>query len=605
MAAPKMCPKCSMRYPASAVVCFFDASQLVETTDERIGTTIAGRYVIEGTLGQGGMATVYEARNKVTGDRVAIKILSQEHLSDPVVLERFRRESKHAQMLSHPNIVEIYDSGQTEDGSVYLAMERLRGKTVAEELGQGPLAIGLALRVMMQTARGLARAHDFGVIHRDIKPENIFLETGDGDQMLVKILDFGIARSPKDPRLTTKGELFGTPAYMSPERIRGTGEGTADDIYALGITFFEMLTGDSPYNGTSPAEIFVKHLTMPVPDLANLAPSAPEGLVELITQMLAKAPKDRPADAHHVENVLTKLAKDVLPSDAPAAAAPVDSKRPADRVLRDPWTEPEAIMQMVLRTVLHESSGASAVARALASTLGQQMDGREKVRLETVRLEALRDDLDAEMRLKRLQLGDKMDELGRLASAARDRQRHYDEAMIAARHELESVRGQYSPLSEAIRVEEGKMASAHAVRRLVDLHKMASDLAEQIAEAQISYAESEERAAAEETVLGDLDDGIQSTRSLLKELGVENEQRRIELGEQMAKAAERVDAVELEVRQAYADLLVECKDLPALHDALRESPAAASVFPPRLSGAGEMIARAAASLAPPKLDGGS
>ena len=595
-----------MRYPATASVCFFDASALLETTDERIGTTIAGRYVIEGTLGQGGMATVYEARNKVSGEPVAIKILSREHLSDAVVIERFRRESQHAQMLSHPNIVEIYDSGQTDDGSVFLAMERLCGKTVAEELSMGALPTALAMRIMTQTARGLARAHDFGIVHRDIKPENIFLEHIEAAPLRVKILDFGIARSPKDTRLTTKGELFGTPAYMSPERIRGTGEGIGDDIYALGITFYEMLAGEAPFVGTSPAELFVKHLTEAAPDLAPRAPDAPAELTALIMQMLCKLPKDRPADAHLVEALLTRLCIEVLgESPAEVQAGKNDSKRPGDRMMRDPWTEPDAIMQMVLRTVIDPESEASAMAHAQAKTLGEHMDGRERLRVEAARLEAVRDEADARMRAGRQDLGDKMDELGRLASLARDRQRHHDDSMIASRHELENVRGQYGPLSEAIRLEATKLSSAHAVRRLVDLHRMASDLASQIGEAQVRYAESEELAAAEELVLGDLDDKIQSIRLQLAELGVSVESQRSALGEQMALAATKMDAVEREVRMAYAELLVECKSLPALHNALRDSPAAASAFPPRMSGAGEMIARAAASLAPPKLDGGT
>ncbi len=606
MSAPKMCPKCSMRYPATASVCFFDASALLETTDERIGTTIAGRYVIEGTLGQGGMATVYEARNKVSGEPVAIKILSREHLSDAVVIERFRRESQHAQMLSHPNIVEIYDSGQTEDGSVFLAMERLRGKTVAEELSVGALPTALAMRIMTQTARGLARAHDFGIVHRDIKPENIFLEHIEGAPLRVKILDFGIARSPKDTRLTTKGELFGTPAYMSPERIRGTGEGIGDDIYALGITFFEMLAGEAPFTGTSPAELFVKHLTEAPPDLAVRAPDAPAELTLLVMQMLSKLPKDRPADAHLVETVLTQLCIEVLGEAlADVIEIKTDSRRPIGQMVRDPWTEPDAIMQMVLRTVLDPKSQASNMAHALAKTLDEHMATREQVRVDAARLEGLRDEADAHMRLGRQELGDKMDDLGRLASSARDRQRHHDDAMIASRHELENARGQYSPLSEAVRVEETKLSSAHAVRRLVDLHRMASDLASQIGEAQIRYADSEELAAAEELVLGDLDDKIQDIRAQLTELGNQIEAKRAGIADQMSVATARMDGIEREVRMAYAELLVECKSLPALHDALRESPAAASAFPPRMSGAGEMIARAAASLAPPKLDGGA
>src|SRR5713226_8216427 len=180
----KTCEQCHLRYPNESTFCFVDGKPLVHLQDPRVGTTLAGRYVIEEVLGEGGMATVYRARHKLVDRPCAVKIMNPGLSRDPVVRERFRREAKAAQKL----------------------------------------------------------AHHFEVIHRDLKPDNIFLSTRSDGTDLVKLLDFGIARSMQDARLTGQGEVFGTPQYMAPERITSIDAGASSDLYAVGIIFFEMLT---------------------------------------------------------------------------------------------------------------------------------------------------------------------------------------------------------------------------------------------------------------------------------------------------------------------------------------------------------------------------
>jgi tRNA A-37 threonylcarbamoyl transferase component Bud32 len=304
----RACPQCHLRYPAEAVYCFLDGAELVAIRDSRIGATLAGRYLVEDVIGQGGMATVYRARQNLVDRPCAIKIMNQVLAADPTVRERFRREAKSTQILAHPNVVEIFDHGETADGIPYMVMELLSGETLAELLQAGPLPLSRAIPIMIQLARGIARAHDLGVVHRDLKPENIFVCRRVDGSDLVKLLDFGIARSRNDPRLTGSGELFGTPQYMAPERV-STGEaGPSVDLYALGVIFYEAATGRLPFQGDDPTTVLVKHINEQPPPPRLVDPRVPAKLDALIMQLLEKDPRARPVDAHRVEQDLLAMA---------------------------------------------------------------------------------------------------------------------------------------------------------------------------------------------------------------------------------------------------------------------------------------------------------
>jgi serine/threonine-protein kinase len=252
--------------------------------------------LIEEVIGEGGMATVYGARHKLIERRCAVKIMNSTFANNEIVRERFRREAKAAQRLAHPNIIEIFDQGETGDGSMYLVMERLEGETLADLLERGPVPLDRALPILIQIARALARAHDLGVIHRDLKPENIFLARQEDGSEQVKLLDFGIARSMQDSRLTGSGEVFGTPQYMAPERITTIDAGPAADLYAVGVMLYEMLTGALPFEAHDVASFFVKHLKPPLDAPARREHSRG---IDAGDRALAKD-LDRPVDAHRL-----------------------------------------------------------------------------------------------------------------------------------------------------------------------------------------------------------------------------------------------------------------------------------------------------------------
>ena len=317
-----------MRYPNEAKFCFVEGADLVPLEDPRVGTLLAGRYVLEEVIGEGGMATVYRARHKLVDRLCAVKILAPHYASDPVTRERFRREAKSAQKLSHPNIIEIFDQGETDDNTAYMVMEYLKGQVLADLIAKGPIPIKRALGLMIQIARGIARAHDFEVIHRDLKPENIFLGIRDDGGDSVKLLDFGIARSRSDSRLTGAGELFGTPQYMAPERITSGEAGPSVDLYAVGVIFFEMVTGQLPFDAPDIPTFFIKHLKEPPASPRKLNPAVPLELEGLILRLLAKDAKSRPVDAHRVTADLCAIARQVDAPIPPEPETDPESSRP-------------------------------------------------------------------------------------------------------------------------------------------------------------------------------------------------------------------------------------------------------------------------------------
>lgn len=324
----KVCPSCGLKYPDDNDRCFVDKAVLEPLPDGRIGTLLKGRYQIEEVLGEGGMATVYRARNTLVERPVAVKIMSSALQGDEALQERFRREAKNAAAVAHPNIIDIFDHGETENGTPFLVMEILEGASLDQIIERGPMPAGQVAALGVQMARGLARAHDFDVIHRDLKPENIFICRGpDGALSVPKLLDFGIARSMHDSRLTSMGQIFGTPQYMAPERVTSMDAGAESDLYALGVILFEMVTGRLPFESKDLPGFFIQHMQDAPPHPSQLVPSIPRRLEELILALLEKKPEDRPVDAHAVVKALEALVPEgalpmPLPSAMPSQRAP-------------------------------------------------------------------------------------------------------------------------------------------------------------------------------------------------------------------------------------------------------------------------------------------
>ena len=325
----KACPQCHIRYPTDSVYCFLDGAALEAIRDPLIGTTHRRALRHRGGDRRGRDGDRVPRQHKLIDRPCAVKVMNPALASDPTTRERFRREAKSAQTLAHPNVIEIFDQGETPEGTTYIVMELLAGKTLGELTDAGPVPLARAIPIMIQIARGIARAHDLGVVHRDLKPENIFIvrRAIDGTD-LVKILDFGIARSRSDSRLTNAGELFGTPQYLAPERITGGEAGPSVDLYALGVIFFEMATGKLPFDASDPTTFLIKHMKETPPPPRSLDPRLPEKLDALIVQLLEKDPKARPVDAHRIEQELVVLAKS-LGVDDPARAGGRPAELPA------------------------------------------------------------------------------------------------------------------------------------------------------------------------------------------------------------------------------------------------------------------------------------
>ncbi|HGG56287.1 MAG TPA: serine/threonine protein kinase, partial [Nannocystis exedens] len=238
------------------------------------GAMIAGRYRLGERIGEGGMAAVYLATRADDGLEVAVKVLRPEIAVDPEVVRRFLQEARAASLIRHPKIVGILDFGFTGEGVAFLVMERLVGDDLADVLERdGPFTWQRLAPLALDICAALGAAHGTGIVHRDVKPENCFLLTGPDGHPQVKVLDFGIAKdvggSLPDRPQTATGMLCGSPEYIAPEVIMGKVAEVGSDIYALGITLYELLTGSHPFAGAEFGEMLAAHVQRPPPSFAS------------------------------------------------------------------------------------------------------------------------------------------------------------------------------------------------------------------------------------------------------------------------------------------------------------------------------------------------
>jgi len=284
------------------------------------GRVLNGRYALIGVVGGGGMAQVYKARDNILGRIVAVKVLRDQFTTDEQFVARFRREAQAAANLTHPNIVNVYDVGQ--DGDLhYIVMEFIAGQSLKELITRNaPLPIEQAISIGAQILAGLEYAHRSGLIHRDIKPQNVLI-TNDGG---VKVTDFGIAKSVSDLGLTEAGQALGTAHYFSPEQAKGERVVPQSDIYAVGVTLYEMLTGRLPFESDNAVGLAYKHISEPPPSVRLLNPGVPSRLEAIIMKALAKEPQQRYPNAAEMERALRSV-------EAVGQQPTVDMRVPAAR----------------------------------------------------------------------------------------------------------------------------------------------------------------------------------------------------------------------------------------------------------------------------------
>ncbi|MGD8923250.1 MAG: serine/threonine-protein kinase [Candidatus Zixiibacteriota bacterium] len=270
--------------------------------DDRSVPTIGpkGRYTLGVELGKGAMGVVYEAWDRVLDRKVAIKQLSVVFSGDEEYASRFRQEAKALARLAHPNVVQVYDL--IEGGpKLWMALEFVGGGDLGSYLrDKGRLSVAEAVKIIVPVAEGLSYAHSQGVVHRDLKPANILLT----DKFIPKISDFGIAKLSQSSGLTQVGSVLGSPPYMSPEQCSGGSVDTRTDIYSLGITLYELLTGKVPFEGDT-SSVLARHIVEPPVPLSEVVPDIPSGVEFAVLQMLAKAPNERPPDMAAVIEMLS------------------------------------------------------------------------------------------------------------------------------------------------------------------------------------------------------------------------------------------------------------------------------------------------------------
>jgi serine/threonine protein kinase len=296
--------------------------------DVYLGKVVAGRYRLEALLGEGGMGVVYRARHVLIDRVVAMKLIRPDLRGETHLRAWMLREARAANRVDHAHIVEIHDVGETEEGELYLVMEYLVGQSLSSEIGKGPMPVARATDILEQMCAALARAHDLGVVHRDLKSDNIMLTAKGGRRDFVKILDFGLAALARDPRLAPKGAVFGTPEYMAPEQARGDDAMPVSDLYALGILFFEMTTGQLPFRSSDRDTLLELQKTGPAPHPRSIVKDIPEQAEKIILKLLEKDPKNRFRDGHHLQEELKAFQRtlpstyELQPNDAPAPVAP-------------------------------------------------------------------------------------------------------------------------------------------------------------------------------------------------------------------------------------------------------------------------------------------
>ncbi len=388
------CPSCSQNVAPGTTFCGSCGARLppdaaVEQVDPFIGQTLGDVYVIRERIGSGGMGDVYKAIHRTLDAPVAVKIVKRGLLSaHPSMLHRFQREARAASRLRHPNVVSVTDFGQTEDGTLFMVMEYVTGRTLARVIAEdGPLPEHRVVHIGTQILAALAEAHAHHILHRDLKPENVMIEARRDTADAVKVLDFGIAKllavgAAASP-FTQAGLVCGPPGYMSPEQLRGDDVDARSDLFSVGVVLYEMLTHKLPFDVQTPMEMLHKQLSEPIPSPSSRRgrPISPR-LEALVLGVLSPSRDDRPSSADEMRARLLEVG-----ASLPAADDQEREPHPPTEVLpRPPSVRPASVRPQTPARTQGSVAGASPPApppqRRSGSALGAASRA-ERSRLRT------------------------------------------------------------------------------------------------------------------------------------------------------------------------------------------------------------------------------
>lgn len=444
-----------------------------------VGKLLDGRYRVLHLIGVGGMSTVYKGLRVPIEREVAIKVLSADCLRVPTTKERFAREARVANRISHRNVLEVDDIGETEDGLPYQVMEFLYGETLFQRMQRGKVPLPELLEITLQVCSGLAAAHDLGIVHRDLTPSNIFLvsrrgsTSGTGPD--VRILDFGIAFVKTEERLTLPGQIVGTPAYVAPEIVTNSELSGAVDIYSLGAVLYEAVSGCRMFDHPNLVKLAMMHVTdEPVP-VGHHAPDVPPRLAALIMSCVRKRPAERPstirAVAEEVRAIMRELAIPARRSVPPAATIEESVTSAANPALAfaggsagsvTPWRE--WAIQARQAALLARDQAVLAEVDRLLSVIG------EVERINAAAAERLQ--ARAELELQRATAGERFDRalenLGREEARLREALAALDASLAAAsltvaerRRALSAARQEVAAAEESLRRSRSPAAASH------------------------------------------------------------------------------------------------------------------------------------------------
>jgi serine/threonine-protein kinase len=535
--------------------------------DPMLGRVIAGRYRLEARIGEGGMGVVYRARHVLIDRVVAVKLIRPDLRGETHLRAWMLREARAANRVDHAHIIDIHDIGETEEGELYLVMEYLVGQSLSSELARGSMPLTRGVDILEQMCAALARAHDLGVVHRDLKSDNILLTSRGGRKDFVKILDFGLAHLAMDPRLAPKGAVFGTPEYMAPEQARGEEATAQSDLYALGVLFFEMLTGQLPFRSDDRETLLEMQRTSIAPRPRSIKPDVLPAAEGIVVKLLEKDRRKRFQDAHHLHEELKSLQRSLPNTPWEVAATGENAAPPPPPPPQSPgvieWASRAALFSRMVSRAYPGTNPPADVQSAVSQSWdlaarATRLEG--EVASHTRKLEAL----ERRGRALRAEIGRKVEELAHEESRAL-RDLSSEQAEVARIRE--ALQAAERGAAQARQAADAATGAGPALRAVFERSGAAMALVEARRE---QLKEHEQKAAAKDSQARDLRRQIEELRAQLARYAEALEEDLTSGREKVAARTREGLAYEKAFSDVSSLLLNHLKTRPEARDLLQE-----------------------------------